>query len=560
MKSPFPNAVASTGNVFTQATCSVIFWTLFLLLQACIFLHPVFPTGDGPLHIYLAAAFWKAATHTSPLFEHFYAVRHLVQPYSLHYFFLIGLEHWVSADMAEKLFVSVIVGTLAFGGRQLGRALGSGFAYTSLWGLALVFNWPLSAGFLNFTLASGLFLFALCFYYELALKPEQWMRAMGAFFVVLVLLILSHPLPLMLMIFLLGVDLALQLLGRWRNSKKNPGSTPSLNKWQFACFALSCLAFVFPILIADKAQVAQSVNGGLQLHFEYLRSIAGATYVRMFLVHSVLGWLYDGLISLILPAALVLFAMSGVLRRLRTGLLLPADRLMLGVLLYLLATLFFPDQMNGSALFARRQWFMVWLLLPATAAGVMNGRVRSDVVSGGGMLAAGLALVFAGLYLGPAAHEQWALEHAPLPEHARGLFLQSDRGWTPGGASQMMYPVFAWEGGRAFAAHDDVLMNTPWLQLTILPIRENGAAGLMRDFSPGLASEQGTYSRKFLATHAEAAAEILKRTDFLLLSDPNTPTPQPLAIAQTALGAGYAEWHCVQAGTYAVCTHPAPHP
>jgi hypothetical protein len=164
-----------------------------------------------------------------------------------------------------------------------------------------------------------------------------------------------------------------------------------------------------------------------------------------------------------------------------------------------------------------------------------------------------LSLTCASLYLRPLAQRQWQIEHAAIPSHARGLFLQTLAGDSPK-SIRMNDSLLFWQGARAFSDHGDVLLNTPWLQLTIVPVVGRAHSGLLDNFAPNSASEDPNTLAHFLETHPAAKANALAHADFLLLSDPSPSHPEPLVLAHDLLGPTTPGWDCTQQRFYAVCT------
>ena len=152
------------------------------------------------------------------------------------------------------------------------------------------------------------------------------------------------------------------------------------------------------------------------------------------------------------------------------------------------------------------------------------------------------------------ARQQVEIERAPLPLHARGLLFQSPSGFI-GAPTHTLWPLAFWDGVRAFTTHDDVLVNTPWLQLTIIPLRENGRAGLMRDVMPIKLSENTGLLPEMNPAQKAAA---LRLADFVLLTDSNSAQPKPLALAASLLGPSADQWRCAQHDFYAICTRTQP--
>ncbi len=550
MLSSTPAPAVTHSRHRRQDPYGIVFWLLLLLFELFVFTLPLFPNGDGPVHLYLSSVFWKLATHSSPLYGHFYAIRHLVQPYSFHYYLLILLEHIMPVDMAEKCFVGLIWATLATGFRTLARTLaaasGHGTPAASLLIFPLLFSWPVSAGFFNFTFGCGLLLFALAYYTRLGL-PGNTRSSFGALFLTLILLVLAHPVPIMVFICLGSLDLGLQLLAGWQTRR-----TLRLPLPQAAALGLACLAFVFPILIADKAAVAGSITH-LHPNFGLLLPMLLGYHVSYFHVSNGFGRLYQFLIVCMLPVSMLLLLRAGLLLHMTTGRMNAAERLLISSLVFLAATLIFPETMNGSAEFVVRMWFVVWLTGTVCMAALAKTGTLEKWIAGFGVATAMLCLSFGLLYVRPVALQQAQLEHAPLPPNARGLFFQPLNGMS-GVHTHTWWSVAFWDGVRPFVAHNDVLLNTPWLQLTIVPVQENGRAGLMRDLTPVSYSESPSYVLDEFKRHPELKASSLALADFLLMADPNSAVPDPLGFAESFLGPLASEWSCTQHDFYAICT------
>ena len=512
-----------------------------LALAACVLALPVFPSGDGPVHIYFSRILFLLASHQGGVYTGVYAIRHLIQPYSLHYFWLIGCGQIVSTAWAEKSFVAAILLVNACGFRFLARQLGS--PAVSLWILPLLLSWALGSGFLNFCFAAGMLFFA----YGLYLRVSARLRAgaVAGYSAALFLLVLSHPVPLLVLLLLVAADTLLLAVNRLRTGQSRTlrGLAP-----QWICLLLACIAFVFPMMIADKASVADSLLRGLRPHAAQLRAIASGDRLSLFFSGSVAGLLFTAVLVALAPAGVFLLARDGAIGRLRAGRSSPADRLCAAALLLLLATIVFPQSMNGSALFADRMVPVLWPFLFVAAAGVPLSRRAWQWSTGAALLTTAASVLFAWMYLLPAARQQQALTLAPVPRGERGLFITAPKVRRPFRA-HLADELLGWGGARAFAAHNDVLLNSPWMQLTIVPVRENGAAGLLRDRLPGSLSESPVALGQLLQLRSADAAQALAGADFLLYSDPAATAQAVLAY----LPRNSQQWQCTVYGFYAVC-------
>ena len=540
---------SSVGNALFAA--GLLAFVIFVLTL------PVFPSGDGPVHIYFSRILFLLASHQAGLYGSVYAIRHLIQPYALHYFWLIGFERIVSIALAEKSFVAAILLVNALGfrflARQLGAAASASASTVSLWILPLLLSWSLGSGFLNFCFATGVLFFAYGLYLRVSARLDA--GAVAGYAVTLFLLVLSHPVPLLLLLLLLGGDTVLLLwnarsrpFGRGvRGGRKLRGFLP-----QALCIALACTAFVFPMLIADKASVANSLLRDLRPHLAQVQAIGTGDRLSLFFEASAAGVLFTAMLVALAPVGIALVARSGAARRLRAGEANPADRLCLVALLVLAATIVFPESMNGSALFADRMVPLLWPFLFVSVAAVPLSSKAWRWSTALAMLTAAASLTFAALYLLPAARQQQALTRAPLPRNARGVFFAAPAVRRPFRA-HLAGELLAWGGARAFAAHHDVLLNSPWMQLTIVPVRENGRAGLLRDRLPGSLSESPVALGRMLQTNSAQATQALAGADFLLYSDPAASSRAIAQALPSYLRGRAREWQCTAGASYAVC-------
>jgi hypothetical protein len=511
---------------------------------------PVFPSGDGPVHIYLShilglLALRPASPAAAP-YVAVYAVRHLVQPYALHYFWLIAAEHFVTVAVAEKSFVlaNVLVNALGFRllARQLSGRVGAS-SPVSLWILPLLLSWALASGFLNFCFAQGILFAAYALYLRIAaarLTRARIAIPVAFYITVLALLILSHPVPLLMLLGLQCGDAILLLL------RKQKGYWP-------AGLLLTAVAFIFPMLIADKAQVADSLLRDLRPHMAQLLAIVSGDRLSMFVSGSFVGITFTAMLVALVPTALVLMVRGGWTKRLFSSQATQADRLCLTATVLLLCTLTFPESMNGSALFADRMVPLLWPLVFICVASVTVSEQVTRWCTALAMLATMASLTLALVYLLPAARSQEALTRAPLPRAARGLFFTAPGQRHPF-RKHFDQALLGWGGARAFAASDDVLVNTPWMQLTIVPIRERGKAGLLRDELAGSYSESPDALGKLLQGQSPQRALALQAVDFLLYSDAGATTEAVRASLPTYLQSDAPRWSCMVRDFYAVCT------
>lgn len=535
-----PDSPAANERLYTLA-----FWGLLALFCGFVLSLPLFPTGDSGLHIYYATIFRDLILHRSPLYAQFYGVRHIIQPYLLHYYVFIALRSVLSADAAEKVIVVAVLATFATGFRHMVRSLSPAAPGLTLLVFPYLLNWPLAMGALNYDFALGLLFFAIGAYERFRSGSNR--AALWRFVGLLVLFVLSHPVPLLLLVCILAVDLLL----RWRDTGTQLRVFLRENRPQIAAFALACVAFVAPVLIADKSQVASTASD-IHFHRNYIAQMWSGIRLNMFFARDFAGKIYNRLTTLPLFISLALVLASGLWTRIRQKRLTGSDRLAIFAVLFVLTSLYAPFWLNGSGYFSYRLWLPCWLLGIAASAGAIRRFNLNRAYALYGIVFALIALGFAQRFLRPIAVRSAAIERVPLPPGKAGLLVQSDSG-DKSIVLNVNYPVYWWVGGRTFIAHDDVILNSAWLYLTIIPLRENGQAGLLRDFTEQAATENPNVLGWYFSQHPEQRPRALHDADFIFFVDPRPKNPDVRPVMRLTLEPYTQDWHCDVHGYYAVC-------
>ena len=411
------------------------------------------------------------------------------------------------------------------------------------------------------------------------------------FIALLLTLVLSHPVPLIVLFLFTASDLLLRTLAHFirsaskeRNDQRKPKQQPC--PAQLAALAMTLCAFLAPAMIAQKGQAAAAVSG-IGFHRHVLVQLVSGKGVGLFAstgLHSLSGWIEMSTragLGIIVPGVAVLLRRANRQRAPRSETTTPpssadvasarprwtralpataAGRLLLICLLYLAGTLFFPLSLNHSYFFPQRMWNIVWLLVLACGAAAKPSRHARGWLALAALLLIALTAATSLPLLVRIAHTQQQLAAAPLPPGRRGLLLEPDSVEQTRGTGTT-YPVYAWAGARAFAASHAILLNSPWLGLTILPIRDASVPGphpLLDIGLPSIYSESPLALTHALATPSRDRTAILARADFLLYSNPaSLASPHSaqltLRAALALLGPESAAWQCNAPGFYAVC-------
>ena len=142
---------------------------------AWVLSFPVFPTQDGPIHLYYAKIFSNLYSGPS-VYSEYFAIRHPLPPYAVHYLLLVGLFQLVSAVTAEKLVICLILVLTSFGFLHLVKSVAGDSPVLALIGIPLSLNWTVGMGFHNYGLSLGLSLFAISFWVRARTRDRNGAR------------------------------------------------------------------------------------------------------------------------------------------------------------------------------------------------------------------------------------------------------------------------------------------------------------------------------------------------------------------------------------------------
>lgn len=173
------------------------FWTwaglvLLAATAAIPFVAPVFPTQDGPVHLYYVDVLRGILSHSAPYGEYF-RIKSFLTPYALEYYSLLALESLFSPAFSEKLLLAAYVFAFGLGFRYLVESVAERGTPWILTGIPFCLNMLVYMGFLNYCLALALLLFACGFWIRYAQNLSTRKAAITIGF--LVLMLLTHPVP-----------------------------------------------------------------------------------------------------------------------------------------------------------------------------------------------------------------------------------------------------------------------------------------------------------------------------------------------------------------------------
>ena len=396
-----------------------------------------------------------------------YVIRHPFPPYATHYAVLLGLTRFLSFDTAEKILICLIFVCTAYGVRYCARAMGPNGDWLSLCAVPLVLHWSLVMGFLNYSLAAGLFFLAAGLWCRATEQLRLWLFFALACF----LLALTHPIPLLLLIVFCLLDLLIRLFQRF---------SLKAYRWQIFGLAIACVSFLYPLASVDRSRSASNLRG-FGLHKDALISSLALFGISPFDTRStnlLINVYRLGLIVLLLGC--LVLAAEGFAARWQKRQLRPSDSMLIMTLAILLAIPILPASMNGSDFFSQRLMIIPWL--GAVAAASATERRIARIAAAFAVVLTMTTLAAAEFFFRPVSQQLFALEHQPLPQHTEGLALLDPAMLKAVRVQhQLGFNPYLWSGVLPFLQADDVMLNSPFMDQKITPLMPAGRGDLLID-------------------------------------------------------------------------------
>jgi hypothetical protein len=490
----------------------LIFSALTALYCAWVLSLPLFPSQDGPMHLFFTQVFLGLLTHSSPLYAHYYYIRHLLPPYSLYYYLLIAISRLVPLLWADKIVVALAIANLAFGTRALCIATGRSGAWISLLIFPLLLNWPLFMGFVNFVLSLGLgaWAFALWLHPAPGHAPHPARRRIGLV-LLLALMVLTHPVPAGLVLIVCALDVLLRApagLRSLRAARLRPN--PWLNDALLLAFAgIAAAAYV-------SAFTVRHITRQTDPHVPLATTLGRLGTLHGLILFggaqpAVLLYRLTAYVALLLPLVLGFRAGS------RNG------RLWLCLAIVLLVALpFIPPDLNGSHLFRDRLPIVVCLAAFAAASSgpALSPRLQKALALYA-VFAALLAVGLANSKLRPVARRIAAVDRMPPPAFGPvALMLTADKNNFK---DLLLFGPYEWAEVHYIRRNHGVLLNTPWLDLPILPIGPRPT--LLTGQLPELDLDVTFLMREALLHSPAVRRLVYPQTDYVILEDQTGRTP-----------------------------------
>ena len=548
---------------------SALYWVPVVLTCAWVLSLPVWPSQDGPLHLYYANILKQLMAHQPGVYADTYFIKSRVTPYSAYYHGLLLLNRVVSLETADKLIVCLYLLVFAASTRILLRTVGGSATLSSFLCLPVLLNWPVTMGFLNYSLSTCLAFLALAIWCRGIGQPRLWPRAL--FLLLVCLIMVTHPVPWMIVVSFAWLELALRL-ARSASERYRQDAQPALRSFRadLVTAVLACVPYLY--LHRFKA-VVQTLEPPLPIHWpagllprifspaaleyvgraqQFLRTLG----VDVFVGGTLLPRLYRLGIDVLLLVALG-FAVYNVWHSYRRRTWPLTNTFLLFGVLLLPFLLFLPDPLQGRYYFAVRMGIILVVAIITAASSAVRGRLGIVVAAGACALWL-FSLSLAHRYITPAAQAIDSLRQAPAPpaDGTPGLVMR------PVGADAALGLNFLpdnWAFAHYYRRNNRVLYNTAWLGDPIILVGVRPAA--LPHLDTTYYESVPWFGSVLLPGNSQAAA-ILRRVGFVTLMRQSAPPlehPFAAATGQTSPAPYGLGWTCQHgpANAWYVCTPPA---
>jgi hypothetical protein len=461
----------------------------------------VFPTQDGPVHLYYADILRGLLTHSGPYTQHF-EIRAFLTPYALEYYSLLALEMMFSPVMSEKLLICCYIFSFGLGFRYLVESVAERRNPWTVVGIPFCMNALVYLGFLNYSMGVALALF-LCgswIRFWSRLTPRRVTGLLAGF----ALLLFTHPVPTAIFLLFIGLHFLMDLvctgpagLRFWLLSLRA--------RWRplVLIASMGAAAVVWVGMFTDTSQVAPSVPSVAGMYGWIRAALIELQFWPMVPLRS---RLYRG--CLVVPLAMTLGALLATVWKRRGPASSSAIPLMaISAICFLLYGIV-PPVINGSWFFAER-FPVFWILFliaavaalrPARGLGMAAGALAACVAIGLLLLQWNVVSRIAG-DLGP------VLDTPVASPGSLGLII----GATTVPGEGLAFDPFMWSGAHYFRRSRAILANTPWMELPLLLIQQKHPDH-WSDANPDLAGQ--------LLSDATAAGETLPSLGLVVETGP----------------------------------------
>ena len=497
------------------AFANLPFWLLLAMPLALLLVLGSFPNQDGPIRLYYADIY-RSLLAGSGTYSAYFKIKHILPPYMLADYLLIGLMSFLPPLLAERIFLCLYTIVMALGFRSLLRALNTGSGALAVCIIPFVLHKFIYLGFYQFSLGVALALIACGEYLRDPEGVRGWRRV--RFLALLAVIMLSHPIPLFAVLLVIGTyilisicETAKRLDGTWRRRIREAGRAHS-NLLVTAAF--SCCIPLYVLKFVQKGgERTETASSGVLLKLGKLALFGPISPFQVWYYALPLGLL---VLMVGVSWAICFWRRKAVLSKPRMTLFAVAA---VCVIIYVVA----PDQLNGSWGFDQRFPLFALLLTMAAMASegaLQHGRYRNVIVVAAIIVGIGTfayqARISSRLQGASSLYQLPRVQPGSLGVIIRMLPPRTGLGFSP-------YEHIA---AYYFEASHAILMNAPWLELGISPIEYKDS------FKPVVP----------VGAPGESVANYSPVPDFVLVVGPSASIESSPTAAQLAAYGYRKEW------------------
>ena len=341
-----------------------------------ILILPMLPTQDGALHTYYAQVFANLLAGHS-IYSRSFAIRSVFPPYACHFYLLVGLNHFFSPYLTERIIACLVILWTFAGFTRLSKALGKNGIWGCFFVLPFLANWPLYMGFTNFALGTATLFFAMGYWLD---HVENYgAKQAVATAAIIFALAAQHPIPLSLFFIFVGIELIGSCVLRFLEAAPSPNAhrlISYLRTRQLPILLIFALGLFTSFWIRTFVERGAFVMNRLSAA-EIAKRIASLISMNEISPVTFEWWLYPiALLSVALPAAIL------VVRYQRSRWRDPRVFAVTSLLLFCVVVyLVLPDEVNGAFHTHRRfSITAIFLMLALGSAAPMASVTRRTMM------------------------------------------------------------------------------------------------------------------------------------------------------------------------------------
>jgi len=336
--------------------------------MALVLSLPVFPSQDGPMHLYWVDVLRALLSHSNQ-YGGYFQIRAFLTPYALHYYTMLALEAVFSAEMSEKILLCIYICLFSVAFKYLVNSVTPFGGGWSLVALPFCLNSLIYWGFYNYSFGVTFTLFLVGFW--IRWHDHLDANRIGALAAGLIVLLLTHPVPGVVLLSYIGIQIVVELLSA--KAFVRPWSV-TLRGQARKVLVLGGMALVTLVWIGRFLATPRNANpdGVGRIGGDWITT--AILELKLWPVAPLTSGAYrSGLMAVLLLALVSVIA--GMVLRWRHVASSGLVALCLTSLLCFLLYVFLPEWINGSGYFRERfPIFFVLFLLAAGAASAPSSR------------------------------------------------------------------------------------------------------------------------------------------------------------------------------------------